>query len=106
MNPTIDVRQADRQRQWRVPVGTHLLDVSAVTPDTQLSVATTADGMHLTLTAAGAFGTDVTLRATAPIPVAAAALWPTYQGLFERRTPDPAATFECRGPGWQGPDTD
>lgn len=103
---TLDVSQADRQRSWPLEEGTGQLDLTPIAADTRLALTVGADGVVAALTADREWAQDVCLAVHIPESSARHALWPTYQGLFERRSLETAATYEFRGPGWNAPARD
>lgn len=100
---SIDVHQAGRHHHWPMPAGTTHIDLSPVVAGAELRMTVDPDGMHTTLSATQPFAADVQLTATIPVPKAGRVLWPTHQGLLERRAPAEDVTYEFRGPGWNTP---
>ena len=97
---TLDVSHAGRQRSWQLVEGTHHVDLAPVVPDTGVDLTVTADGIVATLTAASVWRADLHMTVHIPLSSPARTLWPTYQGLLERRGSDQSAVYEFRGPGW------
>lgn len=102
---TLDVSHAGHQHSWPLFDLSDQVDLTPVA-DTRIAASMTAEGITLTVTAERAWDADLRMTVHVPVPDGRRALWPTYQGLFERRELLQTAEYEFRGPGWNAPARD